>query len=129
MLTKAQLIGCHLWFVRNGTAFTLPAPGTASASAKPGATDAVWKKLGIVAEAELDPGNVEAVEVWEPSPGRLRRADIIRPRAYSPSPRPPSAFTSRSGEPLRRAYSSAAPCSAMHSSTRPSGNRMLPRRW
>ena len=79
MTRKARFIGSHIYFVREGTAFTLPSSGTASSTSKPGATDTSWGKLAVVKTIEIDPGNQTPYELTEPAPGLLQRSDVIMP--------------------------------------------------
>lgn len=68
-----------MWFVREGTAFTIPSSGNASSTSKPGATDTSWGKLAVVKTLEIDPGNQTPYELTEPAPGLLQRTDVIMP--------------------------------------------------
>lgn len=76
-MTRSPLVlGSHLFFVREGTSFTLPAPGTVSRTALPGAADSSWAYLGIVGELGAESSG-EEVEVWKSAPGRLILDDVI----------------------------------------------------
>lgn len=79
MTRKARFIGSHLWFVREGAAFTVPSSGNASNTSKPGSSDTSWGKLAVVKTLEVDPGNQTPYELTEPSPGLLQRTDVIMP--------------------------------------------------
>src|SRR5437867_13369495 len=70
------VLGSHAFFFRDGDAYTVPGAGTASRTAKPGATDPQWIYLGIIEEAS-DQLEDNEIEVYAPSPGRLRLWDII----------------------------------------------------
>ena len=76
MNTEARIIGNHGFFFRNGDAFTLPAPGTAGRSAKPGATDTGWVDVGILTEVGIEP-QTEERPIFAPAPGRLRKYDVL----------------------------------------------------
>ena len=79
MTRKARFIGSHIYFVREGTAFTLPSSGTVSKTSKPGANDTSWGKFAVVKTIEIDPGNQTPYELTEPAPGLLQRSDVIMP--------------------------------------------------
>lgn len=79
MTRKARFIGSHVWFVREGTAFTVPSSGNASSTSKPDSSDTSWEKLAVVKSLEIDPGNQTPYELTEPSPGLLQRTDVIMP--------------------------------------------------
>lgn len=76
--TETTKFVTHAFFVALGTAFTLPAPGTASASAKPDAADAVWTagSLGDIEEFTLTPES-EELEKMGGRPGALVVVDVI----------------------------------------------------
>ena len=78
-------LATHAWFVRDGTAYTVPTSGTSSKSAKPDAADTSWTdgKMGIIGAAEFDPGKDAPIEVMQGTPGKVQRADII-PGASKP---------------------------------------------
>jgi hypothetical protein len=79
MNLATALIGSHLWFFREGDAFTQPAPGVSAQEAKPGISpnfDAGWIDLGAV--ESVDPTvNQEEHKLYRPSPGRLVLKDLI----------------------------------------------------
>ena len=76
MTTLARkVLGAHAFFFKDGGAFTLPAPGTASRTAKPGATDPVWLDLGE-GDWTMSPQSKE-VEFYAPAPGARVLKDII----------------------------------------------------
>lgn len=75
MNLKRQAIGAHAFFFLDATAFTLPAAGTASRTAKPGATDPKWIDLGEGDHA-ISPNSKES-EFWTPSPGMRTLKDVI----------------------------------------------------
>jgi hypothetical protein len=60
--TKVIKAGTFAFFVEEGTAFTVPTAGTASASAKPGITDAGWISLGKIEEADREPPSIQDEE-------------------------------------------------------------------
>ena len=64
-------LGKHVWFVRDGDAFTQPAPGVTSRLALPDAADAAWIDLGVIESWEDDYSGGQDLEVWRPSPGHL----------------------------------------------------------
>lgn len=70
------VIGSHAFFFRDGDSFSLPAPGTAGRTSKPGATDTGWVDLGIIS-ASSDQREAEEIQVFAPSPGRKRLYDVI----------------------------------------------------
>lgn len=61
------------WFVRDGDAFTQPAPGTVTRAAMPSLDplDAAWNEIGLIEDFEHDYSGGQDLEVWRPSPGRL----------------------------------------------------------
>jgi hypothetical protein len=79
-LTSATtlVIGSQAWFIPEGTAYTLPAAGTVSAESKPEAADTAWVRLYAVTNFEVTPPNGDEIEIFEPSPGRLRRTRVLR---------------------------------------------------
>ena len=74
---KARILGSHLYFFREGDAFTLPAPGTCGVDAKPDGDDPAYLDVGPVEDWEDDISGGQELEVWRPSPGRLALKDII----------------------------------------------------
>jgi len=81
-LTSATslVVGSQAWFIAEGTSYTLPAAGTVSAESKPDASDTAWIRLNAVQNFELTPPNGDEIAIFEPSPGRLRRTRLIRPK-------------------------------------------------
>lgn len=68
----------HAFFVAEGLAFTLPAPGTVGRDAKPGAGDTLWQtyNLGDLEEFKRQPtSNTE--DVWGGSPGGRIKKDVV----------------------------------------------------
>lgn len=63
--------------MRAGTAFTLPAPGTAGENAKPDANTPEYTDIGAIEDWEFDVSGGTDHEVWRPSPGRLQLKDVI----------------------------------------------------
>jgi hypothetical protein len=76
MITESLSLGSHLYFFRAGKAFTLPEPGTCSASAKPSAGDTGWVDLGRLKNVEAEKKSV-LKEIWAASPGQLVRVNAI----------------------------------------------------
>jgi hypothetical protein len=70
------VLGTHIFFFRDGDAFTVPAVGTAGRNAKPGATDPKWIDLGVIEDSE-DQRESEDIKIFAPSPGRIRKYDVI----------------------------------------------------
>ncbi len=68
----------HAFFVLQGTAFTQPAPGSASAADKPGAADAAWAAghLGDMEEFTITPES-EVFEKKAGRPGTVVTTDVI----------------------------------------------------
>jgi hypothetical protein len=81
MQTLARAFGNHVWFFRDGAAYTVPGAGTASRTAKPGASDPAWIDCGIVSGLQINPTKGAMSEVWAPTPGKLRLADEIEIKA------------------------------------------------
>jgi hypothetical protein len=76
MTTKPRALGNHAFFFRDETAFSLPAPGTSGRESKPDGADTGWIDFGIVSSMTVtNEGTKE--EVFAPSPGPLRRWDVI----------------------------------------------------
>jgi hypothetical protein len=76
LATGSYVFGQHAFFFRDGDAYTVPGAGTASRTAKPGETDPAWMNLGIVEEASDGLEDTE-IEIFAPTPGRLRLYDVI----------------------------------------------------
>lgn len=81
MNTLARAIGNHLWFFRDGSAYTVPSSGTASRTAKPGATDPAWIDCGVTSGLQINPTKGSVSEIWAPSPGKLRLWDEVEIKA------------------------------------------------
>jgi len=75
MTQGSLIVGSHVYFVRDGDAYTIPGAGTAGRNAKPGATDTSWNDLGIIETAGVTPSQEER-KVYAPTPGRLRLYDV-----------------------------------------------------
>ena len=71
----SKILGSHFYFVMDGTAYTQPGAGTVDRNNKPAQADTSWNDLGI-GQCGVTRGQEER-EVWAPTPGRLRRYDII----------------------------------------------------
>lgn len=69
-------LGSRLWFFRAGDAFTLPAPGTCSKTAKPGSTDTGWIDLGELEDVEVTRDGNE-IEIFAATPGQRRRTATL----------------------------------------------------
>lgn len=72
----SYILGSHAFFFREGDPYTVPAAGTAGRNAKPGATDPAWIDLGVIEEASDSLESTE-IEIYAPTPGRLRLYDSI----------------------------------------------------
>lgn len=72
-----MILGWHIWFFREGDAFTVPGAGICAAESKPGISpdfDAGWIEVGTV--ESFDPNvSQEEYKLWKPSPGRLTLRD------------------------------------------------------
>lgn len=67
-MNKARkVIGTHAYFFPDGTAFTVPAAGTASRTAKPGAADTGWLDVGVADWTFAS--NHTKVDFHAPAPG------------------------------------------------------------
>ena len=75
MNSSARVIGNHAFFVREGDTATSPA-GNVSKLLKPDVDDPSWINLGVIEQAGIEYQSEEK-EVWQPSPGQLRLADVI----------------------------------------------------
>src|SRR5579885_1036421 len=75
MIQQVEILGAHAWFFRDGDAYTVPAGGNASRTAKPGATDPKWLDFGIV-DIAIAP-KMETKEIWRPAPAVKELEDII----------------------------------------------------
>ncbi len=74
---KSLALGAHLFFFREGDAFTLPAPGTCAVDAKPDANDAAWISLGTIESFEDSIADEDEKKIWQPAPGHLVIKDVI----------------------------------------------------
>jgi hypothetical protein len=80
MNLASYIIGTHLWFFREGDAFTLPAPGAiCGQESKPGIApdmDPEWVDMGAV--ESFDPTvSQEDTKLFRPAPGRLVLKDVL----------------------------------------------------
>lgn len=75
MITKREVFGTHAFFAREGAAFTVPANGTVSATAKPGPTDTSWNSLGT-ADWKIKRER-KRVDFMKPAPGKRVLGDVI----------------------------------------------------
>src|SRR5438874_2665879 len=69
-------LGAHAFFFRDQSAYTVPGAGTASRTAKPGATDPAWIDLGIIDDFNTQLEDSE-IEIFAATPGRQRLYDIV----------------------------------------------------
>jgi len=76
---SSVLIGSHAYFWEDGQPFTTPAPGTTGRESHADSADPGWatRYLGIVGTCRIQSARGEGIEVWAPSPGRLRLFDVI----------------------------------------------------
>ena len=76
---KSVLAGFHVWFFREGDAFTVPAPGISGAESIPGISpdfDAGWIELGTV--EGFDPAVAQTdIKLYKPAPGHLVLKEIL----------------------------------------------------
>lgn len=72
------VLGSKVYFVRNGSSFTVPSAGTSDSSNVPGDADTSWTEIGDLKEVRATPARGDALEVWVPNPGGLRLKDVIR---------------------------------------------------
>lgn len=75
MNTARTVIGAHGFFFPNGVAYTLPSAGTASRTAKPGATDTGWIDVGQADWSLQNTGKTE--DFMAPSPGARQLYDKV----------------------------------------------------
>jgi hypothetical protein len=76
MNIATRIIGSHAFFFPEGNAFTVPSAGTSGATAKPGAGDTGWVKIGEISSCGISKG-ADVKEQWAPLPGTLRLKDVI----------------------------------------------------
>ena len=76
MNTAARILGNHVYFFRDGEAYTVPAPGTASRNSKPATEDPKWIDFGAVNNLSITP-DTSVDEIYAPSPGALELYDVI----------------------------------------------------
>lgn len=76
MNTAARILGNHVYFFRDGDAFTLPDAGTAGRNAKPDKTDPEWIDFGVVSKLSVTPEST-VDEIYAPSPGTLELYDVL----------------------------------------------------
>lgn len=75
MQSQRSVIGAQAFFFREGSAFTVPANGTASRTAKPGAADTGWLSLGVSDWTLQNTGTTE--DFFAPAPGARVLQDKI----------------------------------------------------
>lgn len=79
MTLSAKVIGTHvLAFPEGGNVTVAGSGGTGAAgrNRKPDSTDPLWVDLGVIEEASDNLSDTE-IEIYSPSPGRLRLYDVI----------------------------------------------------
>jgi hypothetical protein len=72
-----RVFGSHVYFFQDGAAYTVPGAGTASRTAKPGATDPAYIPLGIVEEDFSISAGGEEIVTKAPRPAMLVDYDVI----------------------------------------------------
>lgn len=75
MIQARTIIGAHGFFFPDGAAFTVPANGTSSRTAKPGAADPAWFDVGV-SDWKFKPNN-KVEEFKAPAPGARVLWDLI----------------------------------------------------
>lgn len=75
MITNARIVAAHIYLAREGSTFSLPAPGTVGRESKPGSTDAAWVDVGLVEDFEIS-REAEQKEIMAAVPGRRVRWDL-----------------------------------------------------
>lgn len=79
MIQQSYIIGSHLWFFREGDAFTVPGAGTCAQESKPGIAptlDAGWIDLGAI--ESWDPAVAQTDhKLYAPAPGKLVLKDFL----------------------------------------------------
>jgi len=76
---SSLLVGTHAYFWQDGQPFTSPAPGTSGRNSHADAADPGWatRYLGIIGACRIQSARGEAVDIWAPSPGRVRLYDVL----------------------------------------------------
>lgn len=88
-LRKNLASGTQLWIALAGATLTIPGSAILNAgdfnsytavgrAAKPSATDGTWVKIEPIESIEFMIDNGQGLEVWEPSPGGIELADVLR---------------------------------------------------
>jgi hypothetical protein len=77
LILGVYALGKHGWFIREGDAFTLPAPGVTAAESKPDSESPEYIDIGAIEDWEDDVSGGQDLEVWRPSPGRLVLKDVL----------------------------------------------------
>lgn len=67
MIKDTIVVGSHAFFFPAGSAFTLPANGVSSRTAKPGSTDTGWINLGVSEWTKQNTGTT--ADIKAPAPG------------------------------------------------------------
>lgn len=92
LTSQSMTVGTHLWVAFNGVALSdasgkivnagdSTAYTAAGINCKPANDDTAWVYLGVCRNYKRDPGVGTAIEIFAPSPGRLRRTKVLRPKA------------------------------------------------
>src|SRR5436190_23748101 len=79
MSIGTKVLGTHVLFFREGDNVTVAGSGGTGAAGrnrKPGPTDPLWVDLGVIEESSDNLTDTE-IEVYAPTPGRLRLYDVI----------------------------------------------------
>lgn len=77
MIKASRVIGSHVFWFHDGAAYTVPSSGTASRTAKPGASDTGWIDLGLIASVAVTTEEDKAV-IMAPTPGLRRPYNKVR---------------------------------------------------
>lgn len=76
---QSAIVGWHVWFFREGDAFTEPAAGVCGQESKPGISpdfDAGWMDIGACETMEPAVAQQE-YKLYRPNPGRLVLKDLL----------------------------------------------------
>jgi len=76
LTSAARVVSNHVWFFRDGDAYTVPSSGTCGRESKPGAADTGWIKLAEVKQLGVT-HEKEEHERFIPSPGKKVRYDVL----------------------------------------------------
>ena len=87
--TAPTILGTHAFFFLDGKSATKDVSNAtvaafpASRTAKPGSTDIGWVGLGVIEEASDSPVASEKIEIFAPTPGVLRKYDVLETKRQS----------------------------------------------